>query len=192
MSSTRGTTREPLHLEDVVAILERQHDRIREGFVEVKAATGAEKRARFDELRALLAAHETAEEMVLRPVTAQTAGREVADDLNAEEKAANRALAKLEHLDVDTPEFDESFAEFQKAVLAHAAHEERDEFPQVRAGRSEKQRAEMGRVLLAVEKVAPTHPHPTTAGSPTAQWVAGPFASVLDRARDALTKALRN
>jgi iron-sulfur cluster repair protein YtfE (RIC family) len=192
MSSTRGTTREPLHLEDVVAILERQHDRIREGFVEVKAATGAEKRVRFDELRALLAAHETAEEMVLRPVTAQTAGREVADALNAEEKAANQALAKLEHLDVDTPEFDEAFAEFQKAVLAHATHEERDEFPKVRAGRSEKQLAEMGRVLLAVEKVAPTHPHPSTAGSPTAQWVAGPFASVLDRARDALTSALRH
>jgi hemerythrin superfamily protein len=192
MSSTRGTTHEPLHEEDVVAILTRQHQRIREGFVEVKAATGDDKQQKFDALRALLAAHETAEEMVLRPVTAQTAGREVADELNEEEKAANKALAELEHLDVHSDEFTAAFADFQKAVLAHAEHEERAEFPKVEAGRSPKQLADMGRVLLAVEKIAPTHPHPSTAGHFTAQWVAGPFVSVLDRARDALTGALKH
>jgi hypothetical protein len=44
----------------------------------------------------------------------------------------------------------------------------------------------LGRTLEAAEKIAPTHPHPSTAGSSTAQWTVGPFASLLDHARDAI------
>jgi hemerythrin superfamily protein len=191
MAGTAGTPQEPLHEEDVIAILIRQHERIHEGFVQVRGATGEERKQRFAELRALLAAHETAEEMVLRPVTRQTAGIDVADARNAEEKAANAALAALEKMDVTSPEFDAAIQDFQRTVLDHAAAEEKEEFPAVVAGRSPEQLASMGRVLLAVEKIAPTHPHPSTAGSPTLQWAVGPFVSVLDRARDALTAAVK-
>jgi hypothetical protein len=38
----------------------------------------------------------------------------------------------------------------------------------------------------------PTHPHPAAAGSPTAQWTFGPFASLVDRARDAVKNAILN
>ncbi|MCQ4083678.1 hypothetical protein NGB36_24545 [Streptomyces sp. RB6PN25] len=44
----------------------------------------------------------------------------------------------------------------------------------------------MGTRLLAVEKIAPTHPHPEVAGSPMAQAAIGPFASLVDRTKDAL------
>lgn len=191
MATSSGTPKEPLHEEDVVEILLRQHERIREGFIQVKAATGEEKQRKFDELRTLLVAHETAEEMVLRPVTVQTAGADVADARNAEEKAANQALAELERLDVSGDEFEAAFADFQQAVLEHATREEQEEFPHVQRGRSAEQLASMGRVLLAVEKIAPTHPHPSTAGSPTAQWAVGPLVSVLDRARDAIGDAIK-
>jgi hemerythrin superfamily protein len=187
VAKVRGTPQEPLHEEDVIEILLRQHDRIREGFIQVKAATGQERKEKFAELRALLAAHETAEEMVLRPVSSQTAGTEVADARNAEEKAANQVLSELDGLDVTSDEFDTLFRKFQESVLEHAANEERDEFPYVQKGRPADELASMGRVLLAAEKLAPTHPHPSTAGSPTLQWAAGPLASVLDRARDALS-----
>jgi hemerythrin superfamily protein len=190
MSTTKGTPQESLHQEDVVEILLRQHARIKEGFIQVKAATGAERQQKFDELRALLAAHETAEEMVLRPITVQTAGSDVADARNAEEKDANRVLAQLEKLDVSGSEFADLFAQFQQSVLQHAANEENEEFPFVQSGRTPEQLASMGQVLLAVEKIAPTHPHPSTAGSPTLQWLVGPYVSVLDRARDALTAQL--
>jgi hypothetical protein len=40
----------------------------------VKHAEGRRKQQAFDELRILLAAHETAEEMVLRPVSCLDAG----------------------------------------------------------------------------------------------------------------------
>ena len=190
-SHDKGTPAESLHAEDVVSILLRQHERIREGFVQVKGATGDDRRDRFAELRALLAAHETAEEMVLRPTTVITAGQAVADARNAEEAESNRALAALEKLDVNTEEIEESFREFQRMVLAHAAAEEAEEFPFIREGRTPEQLAAMGQVLLAVEKIAPTHPHPSFAGQPLLQWTAGPFLSVLDRARDALTAATR-
>lgn len=189
MTKTTGTPQEPLHAEDVIDILVRQHERIREGFIQVKAATGVERQARFDELRVLLAAHETAEEMVIRPVSTQTAGPGVAAARNAEEKQANAMLAELESLDVNSAEFDIVFRDFQRTVLEHAQNEETEEFPHVRHGRTAEELASMGRVLLAVEKIAPTHPHPSVAGSPTLQWAAGPFFSVLDRTRDAITAA---
>jgi hypothetical protein len=190
VASISGTTAEPLHEEDIVEILLRQHARIREEFIVVKAATGNERRERFAHLRALLVAHETAEEMVLRPVSTQTAGAQVADARNAEEKAANRLLAQLDHLDATAPEFEVLFRDFQDAVLDHAAREESEEFPLVQKGRSAAELASMGRVLLAVEKIAPTHPHPSTAGSGLLQWAVGPLASVLDRARDALSSSV--
>jgi hypothetical protein len=189
-TGTKGTPQESLHAEDVVGILVRQHDRIREGFIAVKGATGLERRQRFNELRALLAAHETAEEMVLRPTTTMTAGPDVSAARNAEEKEATRMLADLERMDVTTEAFEASFREFQAAVLRHAAAEEEHEFPYVERGRTPEQLASMGQVLLAVEKIAPTHPHPALAGSPTLQWATGPFFSVLDRARDAIGSAL--
>ncbi len=191
MTTTKGTPQEPLHAEDVVEILLRQHDRIREGFITVKSATGTERQQAFDELRALLAAHETAEEMVLRPTTTMTAGPAVTEARNAEEKEANRLLTELEKLDVTTEAFENALREFQQAVLAHAEAEEREEFPFVQAGRTPEQLAAMGQVLLAVEKIAPTRPHPSVAGSPLLQWATGPFLSVLDRTRDALTAAAK-
>lgn len=175
---------------DVVGILLRQHARIRELFAHVRQAEGEHRQQTFDELRALLAAHETAEEMVLRPVSREKAGAGIADARNEEENEANHLLARLEELNVDSVEFEQDFATFEQAVLQHAEHEEHLEFPFVTDGVSEEQRTTMGRALLAAEKIAPTHPHPSTAGSTAAQWTVGPFASLLDRAKDAVSAAL--
>ncbi|GHH86390.1 hemerythrin [Streptomyces sulfonofaciens] len=171
---------------DVVAILLQQHARIRDLFGQVRAAHGQERKARFDELRALLAVHETAEEMIIRPVAKDTAGEAEADARNHEEDEANRVLARLERMDLESPEFERELAEFERSVGDHAEHEEAEEFPAVRGGRDEDQLRRMGGRLEKAERAAPTHPHPTTAGSPAAQWMAGPFASMVDRARDAL------
>ncbi|TQJ91264.1 hemerythrin domain-containing protein [Streptomyces sp. SLBN-31] len=173
---------------DVVAILLEQHARIKELFATVKGAQGEAKKEAFDELRALLAVHETAEEMILRPVAADTAGKEEADARNEEEAEANKVLAALEKMDVTDAEFDAELAKFEQAVVEHAEHEEQEEFPAVRAGCTEEQLRKMGQRLQTVEKMAPTHPHPTAAGSPKAQWMTGPFASMVDRAKDALSR----
>lgn len=175
--------------EDVITILLQQHERVKGLMAEIHAADGEHKRQAFDELRALLAAHETAEEMVLRPVTRSVGNERVAQARNAEEDEANHVLAELEKLDVASADFDAMFADFEQAVLQHAEREELEEFPQVQANTSADKRASMGKALLAAERIAPTHPHPGVAGSTAAQWTVGPFASLVDRARDAISKA---
>ena len=174
---------------DVIRILLEQHARIRELFADVSSAEGEHKSQAFDELRALLAVHETAEEMVLRPVSKGAAGESVADARNHEESEANKVLKELERLDVGSAEFDATLASFEKAVSDHAEAEETEEFPHILSSCDEDKRASMGKQLRAAESIAPTHPHPSTAGSPAAQWAVGPFASLVDRARDAISGA---
>jgi hemerythrin-like domain-containing protein len=172
---------------DVIRVLLEQHARIRTLFREVNSEMGEHKQQAFDELRALLAVHETAEEMILRPATSGTA-KAIADARNAEENEANHVLARLEDLDVASPEFVLMFAEFEKSVDQHAEAEETQEFPIILRERSVDERQKMGARLQRAEKLAPTHPHPSTAGSPAAQWFVGPFASLVDRAKDAVGK----
>jgi hemerythrin-like domain-containing protein len=176
---------------DAVRILLEQHARIRDLFTDVKSAEGEHKQQAFDELRALLAVHETAEEMVLRPATSAAGGSAVADARNHEEAEANKVLAGLEKLDVSSVDFDAQLAVFQQAVDDHAEAEENEEFSLILRECDEEQRQRMGKQLLAVEKIAPTHPHPSTAGSPIAQWAVGPVASIIDRTRDAISKAMK-
>lgn len=171
---------------DVIRVLLEQHARIRDLFQDVRSATGEHKQHAFDELRALLAVHETAEEMVLRPVTTDVGGGSVAEARNQEEAEANEVLKQLEKLDVSSAEFDEKLAAFERSVDEHAEKEESEEFPQILDGVDEKRRATMGTQLKAAEKIAPTHPHPSTAGSTAAQYAVGPFASLVDRTKDAI------
>ena len=171
--------------DDVVGVLLEQHARIRDLFAEVRTRSGEHKQRAFDELRALLAVHETAEEMVVRPVTTKV-DRAVASARDDEEKKTGRVLKSLELLDVHSPAFASVLTELERAVTSHAAHEEREEFPRVRGARSEAELATMGRRLRAAESIAATHPHPSITGSTAAQWTMGPIASILDRVRDAV------
>lgn len=172
---------------DVIRVLLEQHARIRDLFADVKSASGDHRQQAFDELRALLAVHETAEEMVLRPVSEDVAGKGVAEARNEEEAAATKVLAHLEDMDCGSVEFDNLIASFERSVSMHAEQEEKQEFPAILAGCDPDKRRDMGKRVEMAENIAPTHPHPSAAGSTTAQWVIGPFASLVDRARDALS-----
>jgi hypothetical protein len=171
---------------DVVALLLEQHARIRGLFARIALSAGEEKKQAFDELRALLAVHEAAEELILRPVAKKTAGEQEAEARNAEEKEASRILKELEGMDVAGPEFESAIAEFEQAVSDHAEHEEREEFPAIVAQCTADQRHSMGERLRRAEHLAPTHPHPTATGSPAALVLTGPFAAMMDKARDAI------
>ncbi|HEX4791642.1 MAG TPA: hemerythrin domain-containing protein [Actinospica sp.] len=169
----------------VISLLLEQHAKIRDSFAAVQTASGPERQQLFDQLRELLAVHEAGEEMVLRPVSRKDAGAQIADARNREEDEAAHVLAELEKLDVNDEQFTNKLAEFEKAVSEHAAHEESEEFPAVQSAHSDQELRELGTKLLAAERKAPTHPHPTAAGSPAAQRIVGPFAALLDKARDA-------
>ncbi|SEG95586.1 Hemerythrin HHE cation binding domain-containing protein [Actinacidiphila yanglinensis] len=185
-SPTDMGTSTPLPEGDVVALLLEQHTRIRELFSRVSAAQGDNKKEAFDALRALLAVHEAGEELVVRPAAKKAAGAREADARNAEEKEASEVLRKLEGMDVSSPEFDATLAEFEQAVDDHATHEEREEFPALISECSTDERQKMGARLRRAEHLAPTHPHPSAAGNPTMLALAGPFAAMMDKAKDAI------
>lgn len=174
---------------DVVGILLEQHARIKELFAAVRGASGEAKVDSFNELRALLAVHETAEQIVLRPNTSARVDGTIAAKRIEEEVEATKALAQLEKLDVESPAFAASFAEFEKDVTDHAEAEEAEEFPAIISDYTVEERQKMGRALKATESIAPTHPHPAVAGHTLATIATLPVASIIDRARDALRHA---
>jgi len=173
---------------DVVGFLKGQHEQIKALFEQVTATSGDDRREIFDHLRRLLAVHETAEEEVVHPRAKNSLddGEDVVGARLHEEHEAKETLSRLEKLDVDSAEFETLFQEFQADVLQHAQAEETQEFSKLTAALDDDQLQRMRRAVELAEKTAPTHPHPGVE-SQAANMLAGPFAMMLDRARDAIT-----
>lgn len=175
---------------DVVRLLLEQHARIRTLFSDIRNAGGREEVADlFAELRMLLVVHETAEQVVVRPVSKHLTSAEQTKARIDEEAEATRLLADLEKLDPMTPEFDADLGTLETAVDKHAESEERDEFPALVNGCTADQRRTMGTAFQAAAMVAPTHPHPMVAGKFAATMLTLPVASIVDRTVDAIRKA---
>jgi hemerythrin superfamily protein len=173
---------------DVVAFLIRQHEQIKELFDEVMRCTGDERRDVFTELRRLLAVHETAEEEIVHPRAQRELedGEDVVGARLQEENEAKQKLTELEKLDVDSTEFETMFRELQADVLLHASAEEEYEFARLAEQLGPQELERMSRAVQLAESMAPTRPHPGVE-SAKANLIAGPFAAMLDRARDALS-----
>jgi hemerythrin superfamily protein len=179
--------------DDVVKFLKDQHNLIKDMFEEVLSASEPKAREKaFTELRQLLAVHETAEEMVVHPRVRRefATGDEIVDARLAEEHTAKEQLSKLEGMDVSSKEFITELTKFRDAVIDHAEHEENEEFTKLTRQLDSDGRERMAKAVLAAEAIAPTRPHPGVE-SAKANFAVGPFASMLDRARDAIGAALR-
>jgi len=177
--------------EDVIALLERQHQQIRALFNELESAVGDHRRDKFRELVRLLAVHETAEEEVVHPAArAAENGDAVVDARLGEEHRAKQLLSTLHELGPDAEGFDLLLLQLRDDVLAHADHEEREEFPRIRAVCTPEQLRGMAVAVKAAEAVAPTRPHPGVE-SAKANLLLGPPVAVMDRARDLIRSALR-
>ena len=176
---------------DVVDLLKQQHEHIRSLITAVDTASGDVRQEKFEELRRFLAVHETAEELVTHPnVRTAEGGNEVVDARLEEETASKKMLADLDGMSAQDEGFDAKFAALRTAVLAHAEAEEREEFPLLRLHNDQSMLDRMASAVRAAEAVAPTHPHPSAGSSMTTNLMAGPLASVLDRTRDAVKKAM--
>jgi hemerythrin superfamily protein len=173
---------------DVVDFLVSQHQQIKSLFAATLAASGKEREKAFVELRRLLAVHETAEEEVVHPRAKRkvSGGAEVVEKRLEEEHEAKTVLQKLEKLDVDSEEFTRLLTQLRDAVVDHAEHEESDEFAKLGEELSGEELERMGRAAKLAEAIAPTRPH-AGVESRAANLAAGPFAAMLDRARDAIT-----
>ena len=89
----------------------------------------------------------------------------------------------------DAEGFDTLLIKLRKDVLAHAEHEEREEFPLLRKTHDSKRLEAMAGTVRAAEAVAPTRPHPGLQGA-TANVLLGPPVAIMDRTRDAIRKTL--
>lgn len=179
---------------DVVDYLRTQHETIRALFAETLDAPDAETRdTAFTRLRTMLAVHETAEEMVVHPRVRRkvAGGRQIVEDRLAEEHDAKELLRDIEDLPRDGAEFTKALIHLQAAVLKHAEAEEELEFTALEAELDNAELDKLADAVAVAERIAPTHPHPGVE-SAAANFAAGPFASMLDRARDALSGASAN
>ncbi|MHA4949505.1 hemerythrin domain-containing protein [Micromonospora sp. SD19] len=185
-----GTPATPGPEEDVVDLLLAQHAQIEQLFLLVIGGTGDTRRDAFDDLVKLLAAHETAEEEVVHPLARTLpggGGDAMVDDRLDEERQAKETLQALIEGGVDADGFDTGIVLLREAVLVHARHEERYEFPQLRQHVPVDRLRSLATAVRAAEASAPTRPHPS-AQSAKGNLAAGPVLAVIDRVRDAVRK----
>ena len=178
--------------EEVVAFLKAQHNLIEDMFEEVLHASDPKAREKpFIELRQLLAVHETAEEMVVHPRVRREAdsGDGIVDARLQEEHDAKELLSQIEKLDITSQQFIDEVTKLRDAVLDHARHEEDEEFPVLEREVDDNDLKRMGSAVRAAEAIAPTRPHPGVE-SAKLNFAVGPFASMLDRARDLIQQAI--
>jgi hypothetical protein len=98
-----------------------------------RVGAGGRRQRAFRNLVRLLSVHETAEEMLVHPEVRQEAdGRPVVEARLAEEHRAKVLLSTLGKMGPDAEGFDNLLVKLRDDVEAHAAHEEREEFPLLR------------------------------------------------------------
>jgi hemerythrin superfamily protein len=173
---------------DVVSFLKAQHKEIERLMQHVSTTHGKEREQAWDDLRRLLAVHETAEEEIVHPRAKRVLdnGEQVVDARLQEEHKGKKAIAELEQMDIDSAEFDTKFATLVRDVKAHAEAEEHTEFERIGAKLDDDQLRGMRKAVELAEKIAPTHPH-AGVESATANLLVGPFAAMMDRTKDLLT-----
>src|SRR3954464_14242915 len=107
---------------DVTTLLEQQHEKVKQLLTRIGDGKTPGAADDFCELRRMLAVHETAEEEVVYPALRKTGddGQRVAEERLAEEDEAKTVLHELEKIGVNDANFAAKFADFRRAVTAHA------------------------------------------------------------------------
>lgn len=178
--------------EGIIAALRQDHDEVRQMLSKLEGASGKQREELFHDLVAELVRHEVAEEEILRPVSRRDAGEAIAEARIKEESEAEALLKEMEKLDAASAEFGQKLKKLHTEVERHATAEETEEFPKVERAESPERLQQMGKLYEAAKAMAPTRPHPSTPNTATANILVGPFAAVMDRARDAVREALKS
>jgi hemerythrin superfamily protein len=177
---------------DIVDVLLEDHEEFRTLFEEVRSASEDDRDDLFRYLVGRLAGHEAAEEALVHKAMRDEVpdGRQVAETSLEQEATAEERLARM----TDADEWDQDFVQelngLEQQVLAHAEHEENEEFPQLRQHLSRERREELARRFVMLRDTGPTRPHPGTPQTPEVRAAAGPLAGMFDRARDTVQSML--
>jgi Hemerythrin HHE cation binding domain len=178
----------PVRGSDVIDVLKSQHTEIRRAFRRA-AVPGPTRQRAFRHLVRLLAIHEAAEEAHVHPTARRVIpnGRAVSAARRAEEKEAKRLLTGLWRTRGRGAAYLPTLRALRKAVLAHAAREEREEFPALGQRVSDPRRRLLGLEVRLASAIAPTRPH-RFFNNEVANKLAAPVFGPIDRMRDVIAR----
>jgi hemerythrin-like domain-containing protein len=176
---------------DMVSVLVKDHEEMKEFFRQLEAATDAEERRDIaDRLTAEVARHSVAEEMFLYPAARKVLpdGDALIDEELEEHAEAEKLLKRWEGMDGDDPEFMTVFGKIKEGLLHHIDEEEEPKlFPQMQQALSAEEQEQLGQRITLAKKVAPTGPHPSAPDEPPMNLVVGVPTGIVDRIRDAMS-----
>ena len=172
---------------DVIDLLVTDHKEVNALFGRYRRASKADTKEKLArEIVKELSVHAAVEEQFVYPLVRARVdgGGDLASHSIEEHQELKRLLANLEKAQVGKAAFDRTMDKVVATVHEHVQDEEQEMFPKLRKATDSNLRKRVGSVAEKAKSVVPTHPHPLVPGTATAQLVAGPWASIMDRARD--------
>lgn len=174
---------------DAIAVLKADHREVEKLFKQFeRAGDGARKTKRklVDRMIAELSVHAAIEEEVLYPAARREVPDALADVLEAleEHHVVKWELTELAGLDPADERFDAKVTVMAEQVRHHVKDEEDELFPILRRHLGRKRLVELGGLLAAARRGAPTRPHPRSPDAPPANLLPNALAGAVDKARD--------
>jgi len=145
--------------------------------------------ALFAQIVKALAVHEVAEEEILYPAVRSWVGGgdSMAGPRLAEQREAKELLATMEKLGPAIP----MLQHLKATVLEHAAQEEAEVLPALKAAVEPDRLATLGAAYTLAKAMAPTHPYPMAPNTFPGNVLLLPAIAIVDRTYDAIWSVLR-
>lgn len=174
---------------DVVDVLTWDHEEMIELLGQVEGASAARRRELVDTVIAEVMRHAVAEEMFVYPAIEEhlPKGAEKVEQDKQEHQQIIETMKELEDLDPDDAAFLAGVRNLEAQLRSHAAQEETDQFPQLRAHIPRQKLAEIANKVQSAKKLSPTRPHPHAPHSKMFHKSIGRGVGMIDRLRDSLT-----
>lgn len=175
---------------DAIQTIQRDHREVERLFKEFERADRAEHHDRkaeiVRELVRALSVHATIEEQFVYPALREAGADVRVLDALEEHHAVKLTLQELEGLPPAHERYAAKVRHLAESVRRHVEEEERELLPLLERSLDEDRRRQLGEALLRARRAAPTRPHPAAPDTPPGNFIAGAFAAVYDRSRDAL------
>lgn len=174
---------------DIVEHLTAEHRQVEQMWSDLQQAHQAGVANQQDlgqEIVRALSQHDALELQLLYPALSRAGQQELAEGAKEEHAAIRRLLNEVDGKDPADETVFRTFVQILTDVDSHVAQEEQVMFPLLRAGLPTEELIDLGEKSEKAEKLAPTHPHPTTPDGKVGATVAGAAAGLVDKARDAL------
>lgn len=170
---------------NVIDLLERDHGEVNELFRRFQIADKPETKDDIaKQIVHELSVHAAVEEQFVYPLVRLQLDGETADHAIEEHAEVKDLLTEVEKHDAGSTEHETAVTKIIDSVRHHVDEEEGDMLTRLRETTDESTLERVGTIVESAKKVVPTHPHPLIPGTATAQLVAGPWAAILDKARD--------